>query len=111
GEDGGDHPDSAPVVGDDAGGGCYGIGVDDFAADPAADEHADAVGEEDDEALGGGAQGDWRFHIDVDLTGDKEKVVADAMHDDAEVEHPDERVDVTETKAQVADDPSQHAKH
>ena len=96
---------------DDAGGGCGGVHVDDFAADPTADEHADAVGEEDDEALGGGAQGLRRFHVDVDLTGDKEEVVADAVHDDAEIEHPDQAVDVAESKAQIADDPGEHAEH
>ena len=96
-------------MGDDASGGRGGVHVDDFAADPASDEHADAVGEKDDEPLRGGAQGLRRFHIDVNLTGDEEEVVADAVHDDAEIEHPDQAVDVSETKAQIAYDPGEHA--
>ena len=49
--------------------------------------------------------------IDVDLTCDEEEVVADAVQNDAEVEHPNQGIDVAETKAQVADDPSEHAQH
>src|SRR5271154_4268690 len=74
----GNHPDRSPVMNDGACGRRCSIHIDDLAADPASYEHADTVGNEDDQPLRGGAQGLRRLRVDKDLSGDEEEVVADA---------------------------------
>ena len=47
--------------------------------------------------------------VDVDLSGDEEEVVADAVQEDAGVEHPDQRTVVAVRKQQIARRPRRHA--
>ena len=54
-------------------------GIYDFSGKPGTDEHADAERRECDEALCRGPQVIRRFAIHIDLPGDEEKVVTDAM--------------------------------
>src|SRR6266436_1133439 len=100
-----------PIVQDRASGRGLRIEVNDSAADPRSDEHSDAVGDEGDESLCGSAQGLRRFLVYVDLAGDEEKVVADSVQDDSEVEHPDQAAAVPCAEADVAQDPGEHAEH
>ena len=62
--------------------------VHDEARHPRADEVADAVGDEVDEALRGGAHLRTRLLVGVDLAGDEEEVVADAVQQDTGVDQP-----------------------
>ena len=60
------------------------------------DEHARAQRDKGDESLRLGADGLRRLLVHVDLAGDEEEVVADAVEHDAEIEHPDERAVVAQ---------------
>ncbi len=57
----------------------------------------------------GGAQGGRGFAVDVDLAGDEEEVVADAVEEDAAPEHPHSGAGISVGKEQVADGPGEHA--
>ena len=50
-----------------------------------------------------------RLGVDVDLAGDEEEVVADAVQQDAGVEHPHQRAVVAEREQHVARRPRRHA--
>ena len=54
-------------------------GIHDFSGKPGADEHADAERCKRDKALCRGPQIIRCFTVHIDLSGDEEKVVADAM--------------------------------
>ena len=83
--------------------------IDDAAGDPGADEHPDAERDEGDESLRRGAQVRRRLLVHVDLSGHEEEVVADAVQQDAAVEHPHQRSVVAVGKQQVARRPCGHA--
>ena len=74
-----------------------------------ANKHARSVGDEGDHALCGSAVGRRGFAVDVDLAGDEEEVVADAVKQDAEIEHPDACAGVTEGEQHIAQRPRRHA--
>ncbi len=69
----------------------------------------DAVGDERDESLRRGAHVSAAPSVDVDLAGDEEEVVTDAVQQDAEVQHPDERLVVAVGEQNVARHPRGHA--
>src|SRR6266571_2048034 len=62
--------------------------VDDAPGCPRADEHPDAERDERDEALRRGAQIARGPAVHVDLSGNEEEIVADAVEENAGVEHP-----------------------
>ena len=76
---------------------------------PGADQVADALGEERQEPLRGGADLRARLLVGVDLAGHEEEVVADAVQQDAGVEHPEPRPGVAVGEEEVPDRPRQHA--
>src|SRR5688572_14372575 len=64
-------------------------GINDAARGPGADEHADTPRDECEKSLRSGPEIRSRAAIDVDLSGDEEEVVADAVKEDAQIQHPD----------------------
>src|SRR5258708_25050962 len=87
------------------------VAVYDSSADQRAHEHTDPVGEKGHQTLRSGAQGGGGFLVDVDLAHDEEEVVADAVEDDSDIEHPGERSGIAVAEHDVANHPSQHAEH
>ena len=69
----------------------------------------DAERHEGDEALRGGAQVGRRLRVDVDLPGHEEEVVADAVQQDAGIQHPHQRAVVAVGEQRVARRPRRHA--
>src|SRR5687768_4465156 len=67
---------------DAADGGGEGVVGENAAGEHGADEGADAPEDESDEALGGAADSLVGFLVDVELAGDEEEVVADAVEED-----------------------------
>ena len=84
------------------------VHADDPARHQGADVHAGPEGDEGDEALGGGAQVRGRLAVHVDLPGHEEEVVADAVEEDADVQHPYQAGVVAEGEEQVARGPRGH---
>lgn len=79
------------------------------AREPRADKHAQAISDEDNDALRSRAKMQRGFAIDVDLTGDKEEVVADTVQQDAAPQHPHVRIDVAICEQKITGNPRQHA--
>src|SRR5258708_39759138 len=88
-----------------------GIEVHDSATNTRANEHADSVGDEGNQTLSGCAQCLRRFLVYVDLAGDEEKVVADSVKNDPQVEQTDQAPAVPGAEANVAQNPGEHAEH
>ena len=70
------------------------------------DQHADAVGDERDETLSGAAQVRRRRLVGVELAGDEEEVVADAVQQDRNVEHPHAGAGIADTRAARSGSPT-----
>ena len=93
---------------DDSGGDGLRIVVDDCSGEPRTDQHAEAIGDEGDEPLGGGAQAGGGLAVDVDLAGDEEEVVADAVEQDSAPQHTHQVAGAAEGEEQITCDPGQH---
>ena len=78
------HPDGKPVMARPSHRRSC-VVVNHAAANPRTHKHSDAIGNEGDQALRGGTERLRRFLIDVNLSGDEEEVVTNAVHDDAGV--------------------------
>src|SRR5580765_1082196 len=77
--------------------------------EPRTNQHTRAIGDENDHALRGGTKGLRRLAIHVNLSRNKEEVVADAMQQDAKPEHPDAAAGVAQCKEDITNDPCEHA--
>ena len=104
-ECGGIEPDRAPVVTAVA----LRERVRQLPGDAEADQHADAVRRERDQALRGALVARAGLRVREDLARDEEEVVADAVQRDAEDQHEHELAGVAVREQHVARGPGQHA--
>jgi hypothetical protein len=81
----------------------------DAAGHPGADQVADTQGQERQESLRGGPDARPRLLVGVDLARHKEEVVAEAVEEDAGVQHPERRAGVAPGKEEVPHRPREHA--
>src|ERR1700730_588049 len=105
------HPNGTPVMYSPACGRHFRVQVHDPAGQVGPQKHHDSVGDKGDESLRSGAQRRGGFLVDVHLSGHKEKVIANSVKDDSEIEHPDQVAAVSESEKQVSQDPREHSKH
>ena len=82
---------------------------DDLARGLGPEAKAEALRNQNQEALGLAADVRRGFLVGVDLPGDEEEVVADAVQDDAGKDHPHDFVGGRRQNRAVAGDPREHA--
>ena len=75
------------------------------------DKHADPERDKRDESLRRPPNLNRRLLIDVDLSRHKEEVVANAVQNDADVEHENQRLIVAKRKAGIPKRPRSHSDH
>ena len=85
------------------------VGVHHASRNERPNEVPDAVGEEVQESLGGAANANTCPFVGVDLPGDEEEVIADAVQYDAEEDHPVVRTGIAMRERKVPQRPRAHA--
>src|SRR5213593_2584360 len=110
GEPGGQHPEPRPLCQREAGCAAEDAVVH-VAGQLGADEHAEAVGDQYEEALGLAADRRRRTLVHVDLAGHEEEVVADAMEQDPDEDEGEDRRGSGHCEQRVPHHPGGHTDH